>query len=149
MQVISLVSFSWGNLKSSHIRAYRIPIFVTEIFFRWFTHHTGLILLKRIGPVRIDRHTIPLHLPVTRNNNIIPICDTEVIFIEIYRTDIRLGRPIKFPDTIQRNNFLAFTFPRRQCQRCMIFLLIDSDNSRIFPVRHILPTCRYSNEQKQ
>ena len=91
------------------------------------------------------RIAVAFHLPVARNNDIVPFGTVEILLEEIFRQSVRPGEIFEFPCSVKQFEIrrsgtfagygIIFVVKRRINRMSVHF--IDSDELLIFPIVHI------------
>ena len=111
---VSIVHHRLRHVNIRHIRAYRVAVLIGCPVLWGLSGHPRAILHKRIVDININRCTVALCLPITRYGNLTPLADIVVLAVEVLRSFLWIAGPMEEPLSVEREDFGALLFLRRQ-----------------------------------
>ena len=130
---------SFRDRKVSSVGAYRI-IVMGDV--RWVGR-------KKIIGICIHRDAKTLQFPIAWHDNIIPLSNIKIIFVEIDRPLGRFFNPVEFPGSVKRK--IVRRLRRIVLQSCLSIsvgnicamgrFFVPSDHRRVFPVIDFISLC--------
>ncbi len=102
-----VVAHRRSDLERREVRSHGIAVFVAREVLGRCARHTRLISEEGIRDVGVDRHSVPLGLPVAGHSDRTPPRRVEIVPVKVGGAALRVFRPVESPLPVERHDLAA------------------------------------------